>query len=190
MPIDLVDPAPVQPRPGGSMARPDRITRPARPARWRWRTRRRQLPRHRPLTPRRGRRRPVVECGLDLVDRISLHGFRRGAFQRGLDLVERVAPPGCPVVNDGREDRGQPVVGRKRTAGAGLRTRATVRTVTVVRAIGTCMLAYTLSLWPARLTGRLVVAPFVIQWPCGRRLAPSGCRASPLAGVPRRAHTT
>jgi hypothetical protein len=170
MPIDLVDPAPAQPRPGGSVIRPDRTTRPAGPGRWRWRARRRPLSGQGPLTPR--------------------SGCRRGAVQRGLDLFDRVAPPGRPVVDDGREDRGMPVVGRKRTAGAGLRTCAAVRTVIVVRTVGTCMLAHTLSRWPARLAGRLVVAPFVIQWPCGRRLAPSGCRASPLAGVPRRAHTT
>ena len=170
MPIDLVGPAPVQPRPGGSVARPDRIIGPARPARWRWRTGRRPLSGQWPLTPR--------------------SGCRRGAVQRGLDLFERVAPPGCPVVSDGREDRGQPVVGGKRTAGAGLRTRAIVRTVMVVWAVGTCMLAHTLSRWPVRLAGRLVVAPFVIQWPCGRRCAQSGCRACPSAGVPRRAHTT
>ena len=189
MPIDLVGPAPVQPRPGGSVAWPDWIIGPARPARWRWRTGRRPLSGHRPLTPRRGCR-AGVECGLDLVDRITRRRRRRRAVQRGLDLFERVAPPGCPVVSDGREDRGQPVVGGKRTAGAGLRTRAIVRTVMVVWAVGTCMLAHTLSRWPVRLAGRLVVAPFVIQWPCGRRCAQSGCRACPLAGVPRRAHTT
>ena len=189
MPIDLVDPAPVQPRPGGSVARPDRTTRPAGSGRWRWRAPRRALSGHWPPTPRSGCR-PVAERGLDLVDRISRPGCRHRTVQRGLDLFERVAPPGAPVVNDGREDRGMPVVGRKRTAGAGLRTCATIRTVMVFRAVGTCMLAHTLSRWPARLAGRLVVAPFVIQWPCGRRPAPSGCRASPLAGVPRRAHTT
>ena len=189
MPIDLVDPAPVQPRPGGSLAWPDRITRPAGPTRGRRRSGRRPLSGHRPVASRRGCR-AVVECGLDLVDRISRRGCRCRTVQRGLDLFERVAPPGCPVVNDGREDRGQPVVGGKRTAGAGLWTRGFARTVLVVRAVGACMLAHTLSRWPARLTGRLVVAPFVIQWPCGRRRARSGCRACPLAGVPRQAHTT
>ena len=189
MPVDLVGPAPVQPRPGGSMAWPDRIIGAARPAWWRRGSGWRPLSGHRPRTPRRGCR-AGVECGLDLGDRITRRGCRRRAVQRGLDLVERVAPPGCPVVGDGREDRGQPVIGGKRTAGAGLRTGAIVPTVVVVRAVGACMIAHMPSRWPARLAGRLVVAPFVIQWPCGRRCAQSGCRACPLAGVPRRAHTT
>jgi hypothetical protein len=85
-----------------------------------------------------------VERGLDLLDRVSLHGCRRGAVQRGLDFFDRVWPPGRPVVSDGREDRGQPVVGGNRTARAALRTRAIVRTVRIVRALGTCMLAHTL----------------------------------------------
>src|ERR1700742_1584832 len=144
MPIDLVGPAPVQPRPGGSAAWPGWIIAPAGPPRWRWRTARRPLPGHRPLTPRRGCR-AGVECGLDLFDRITRRGRRRRAVQRGLDIFARVAPPGHPVVSDGRDDRGQPVVGGKRTAGAGLRTRAIVRTVMVARGVGTCMLAHALS---------------------------------------------
>jgi hypothetical protein len=69
------------------------------------------------------------------------------AVQRGLDFLDGVGPPRQPVIDDGREDRGQPVVRRSLTAVTKPRTRARavgVRTVRIVRAVITHMLAHAL----------------------------------------------
>ena len=100
-------------------------------------------------------------------------------------------------VDDRGQDRRLPVIGADLTAvtgpGTGLRTRAVVRTVNIVRAVGRCLLAHALSLGPALVIGRLAVAPFVIQWPCGPRCAQSAWRGFPweeVRCVRHRAHTT
>ena len=101
---------------------------PAHPSRW-------SGSGSRPLVPRGGRPRAVQRC-LDLLDRVPWRGWL-GAVQRRLDLLDRVGTTRRSVIDDGREDGGQPVVGTNLAALAGRRTLLCV-------------------------TGRLVVAPFVL----------------------------
>jgi hypothetical protein len=161
----------------------------AGPSRWRRRRRRtfRWATGERAVTPRRGSR-PAIEGSLHLFDRVPGRGLRRRAVQRGLDLVDGVGPSRRPVVDDRRQDRRLPIV--RRNPATGPAVGAVRRTAGIVRTIRLGFLAHALSRGPARVIGRLIVAPFVIQWPCGRRCVPSADRGSPWAGVPRRAHTT